>query len=297
MSNPNKQITGGLEELPIDERDFSLGGVFGESSIKDVPIYGFRTADPINIKDQGGTDLCTAYALTAVSEDQESVELSPYYTFAKTKQIEGNLSAWGANLRDACKSATKYGFIEEEQLPDIFNDIEAERDTIANWENWDGLYDDLARLHRKKSYFKVSGPTDSTFDNIRIALWDHRMDKRSIITGAFWRHEWTSAPAGIISKDYGTGAFGHAFKIFGQKVLGSEIYLMAQLSNGDDIGDGGIFYFPKEVVDKEFKYGAFMFKDMPKKTAEYINGIDGATINDFLLTKFWLWLGKKLSWS
>ena len=61
------------------------------------------------------------------------------------------------------------------------------------------------------------------------------------------------------------------FKIFGQKIIGSEIYLVAQLSQGEDVGDRGLFYLPREVVNKEIgAYGIFMFYDMEREEAERI---------------------------
>ena len=107
------------------------------------------------------------------------------------------------------------------------------------------------------------------FDKIRSTLWKNRHEKRSIVTGCTWRPGWIGAKDGIIPKDYPDRGFGHAFKIFGQKKINGEIYLMAQLSNGKGVGDQGIFYFSREVVNREFRYGTFMFKDMDPKEARY----------------------------
>lgn len=110
-----------------------------------------------------------------------------------------------------------------------------------------------------------------TFDKIRATLWQNRGEERSVLAGCTWRQEWTRAPGGLIPRSYGNGGFGHAFKIFGWKKIDGETYLVAQLSNGSEIGDGGIFYFPRSVVNKEFTYGLFTFKDMPREEAEYLH--------------------------
>ncbi len=198
--------------------------------------------------------MCGAFDFTAVSEEQENVVLSPEYQFAKTKQIIGKWKDWGADLRSVCKSGTKYGSLEATDAPGWIKN--AERDNIANWANWSLDLDILAEKHKKQSYFSISGSYDE-FDNIRTTIWKNRLEKRSILTGCQWRNEWIPA-GGIIPRVYAGKGFGHAFKIFGWE----NDYLLAQLSNGDSIGDKGIFRFPHEVVNREFTYGAFTFKDV-----------------------------------
>lgn len=155
------------------------------------------------------------------------------------------------------------------------------RDFIADWRNWDNLdsLDKLAAIHKKETFFAVSGKYD-TFDNIRVALWQHRQKKSTIVTGTLFRNEWFSSKSGIIPMGYGSDGVPHAFKIFGQKVIDGKLYLVAQLSQGVEYGDNGLFYFPREVVNKEIgKYGIFMFKDISREEAEKI--LKG--------NKSWLW--------
>jgi len=216
MENQQNQLNKGtgLRELKQDDRDFSLSKVFGSIDLKEIPDM-FSIAPPLKIKNQGKTDCCVAFALTAVSEDQEGVILEPAYTFAQIKKIQGNWKAWGADLRDGCKAALK-GFLEETKSPYNINDG---REVFANWENWSVHYDDLARKHRKKSYFKVDGYNDR-FNAFRAALWQNRAIKASILTGVIWRDAWTYAkqenmPPGIV-QDTGNKLYPHALKIFGQ---------------------------------------------------------------------------------
>lgn len=255
----------GLNELPRDERDFSLGGVFGFIKIEDVPKTDFVVAEPLDIKDQGDTDMCSAYAVTAVSEDQEKTELMPEYQFYSTKRITGDFGAWGADLRSACKSATEYGSLPVSAFPSIKGQS---RDYILEKENWDPAADAIAKMYRKSTFFAVTGQYD-LFDNIRCALWQHREEKCTIVTGALWRNGWIPAIHGIIPNIGGDG-FGHAFKIFGQKVINGEIFLVAQLSNGKEVGDNGLYYFSREIANRELsKYGVYMFKDITRVEAEY----------------------------
>lgn len=257
----------GLKPLPEDPRDFKLGALYGTVDTKGIPD-DFVVAEPLKIKDQRTSDFCTAYALTAVSEDQEGVELSPEFQFYVTKKGD---TSWGADLRQASDTICKFGSLEQSEANKTIFD-KYDREKILASDSWPVGVLSKARLHAKKSYVRING----NFDEIRAALWKFRNEKRTIVAGALWRNEWTHAHKGIIPKVYGTSDFGHAFKFFGQKKINGELYLMAQLSSGTEIGDGGIFYFPKEVVDKEVSpYGAFMFMDMEPDMAKYYmeNGI------------------------
>lgn len=257
----------GLLPLQEDKRDFALGGVFGDSLIDEVPKTDFFVAKPIAIRDQGESDMCTAFASCAVSEDQEGLSFLPEYQFFSTKRITGNNEEWGADLRSACKSLVKYGSIPVKLYGNMCG---KPREYVLDSKNWNiKEVDTLALLYKKQTYFSVTGSYD-TFDNIRCALWKHRDTKSSIVTGAIWRNAWTHAPKGIIPTTYEDTGFGHAFKIFGQKVIDGELYLVAQLSNGDKIGDGGIFYFNREVTNKEIgSFGLYMFKDIDRNEAEF----------------------------
>lgn len=278
----NFKITNeGLQVTQKDERDFNLGGVFGYVDIKKVPVTDFVVAEPLIIKDQGDTDYCSSYALTAVSEDQEGVQLSPHFQFFATKQISGNPDAWGADLRSACKSAKDFGSIPSTEV----KMSGVSRDGILDSKSWPDVILQRAKLYRKGSYFKVDGPYD-LFDNIRCALWKHKEKKNTILTGIKWRYDWINCKDGIIREANGEG-FGHAFKIFGQKVIENEIFLMAQLSNGTGVGDKGIFYLSREIVNKEIEpYGAYMLDDISREEAEFYLENSFVKKNSIFLTLF-----------
>jgi hypothetical protein len=114
------------------------------------------------------------------------------------------------------------------------------------------------------------------FDKIRSAIYTHNS---AAITGILWCSEWTYAPGGIIDKE-GTPTGGHAFIFIGQKTINDKLYLVAQLSNGKSIGDNGLFYFSREIVNKLLNYGTYMFVDMPRELAQQ---------------KSWTWFQKLLN--
>ena len=191
MEDQKKEIkmVAGLRELPRDKRDFNLVKVFG--TIEDLPTHDFLVADPLGIKDQKDSDMCTAFSMCAVSEAQEGVELSPEWQFAKIKEIDGNHTTWGADLRTAAKSFVKFGSIEQQHAP--YNLTNKERNFLANIDNWPFVLYANAKKHKKQSYFKVdaSGYSD-LFDGIRAALWQNRHRKRFVPTGCLWEKEWNS---------------------------------------------------------------------------------------------------------
>lgn len=262
-------ITEGLRPTPIDERDFKLGAAFGHAVLSGLPDE-YQVGEPLVIKDQGpGTDMCTAYALTAVSEDQEGVVLDPFYTFGKTKQITNDPAAWGADLRSACKSGVSDpkrggGFLEIKDITTVVAPAnQTLRDEAADWKRITKDQDFWAKKHAKKSYFSVEGPYD-TFDNMRSAMWQLRSEKRSVFTGCEWRKSWTTG-GGTIFVANREQSFGHAVKAYGWE----DDFMKLQLSNGVGIGDGGKFKIHRNAVNTAFTFGAYTLLDMPREDAEY----------------------------
>ena len=280
MGTQEKNIGGGFRPSSKDIRDFHAAAVFGQLPVEYIPDHDFIVAEPLGIKDQRESDLCTAFATCAVLEDHEDVELSPEWFFAKIKELEGSPLEWGADPRTACKAAKKFGALEKKQAP--YSLENEERDFLAEPENWDGDLDGLAYIHHQRSFFRADTGSYDVFDNIRAAMWKHRDSKSSVFTGCMWRPEWTHAKDGIIPTNYSTAqGFGHAFKLFGQKKINGEMYIMAQLSNGTGIGDKGVFYFPREVVNRELTYEAWIFLDADPNEIKQSN---------------WSWWQKVVDW-
>lgn len=276
---------GGLKKLPEDKRDFSLAGLYIQCNLNEVP-GNFIVKEPLVWKDQKETDFCSAYAVTEVSEDQEETELLEEYQFFKTKVIMGgDMSAWGADLRAACKAPVSYGSLPKKGYEKYSG---LARESVVDPRTWPQELDRIAVKHKKQTFFDATKGRYDLFDNLRTHLWQHRGEKCTIVTGAAWRSLWTNAEGGIIPKTQVAGEFGHAFKLYGSKIINGEPYLIAQLSNGQDIGDRGKFYFPRDVINREFKgYGAFMFKDLSRETAEAMLN-SGTKINT--KSSFWLFI-------
>jgi len=256
MPKKDYNIGGGLTQLPKDDRDFVLGKIEKQIPLSDIPNGDWIVAEPLSIKNQLTSDFCTAFATTLSSEIQEETTLEPSYSFAKTKQIMGDPSGWGADLRSACKAHQKYGALPTDESPMNLN-LESVA-TLRDWNNWHKKFDDIAEEHKKQSYFRADKGNYDRFDNIRVSLWQHRKEKRFVVTGSMWRPIWQKAK---IPKGKVTGGYGHAFVIVGQRMIDGEPYLEIQNSYGENVGDKGRYYFPREVVNREFKYGSYMFID------------------------------------
>ena len=260
----------GLLTTPRDARDFPFEKVFGAASPASLPKE-YIVSQPLVIKDQGYTDMCSSFALTAVSEDQEGLILDPAFSFARTKKLMGrDPSEWGADLRSACKSATKKhgGFIPATArgYNPAIAPTQEERDAYARGDGMD-KFEWSARKFAKQSFFTVGGAYD-TFDNNKSAMWQARSEERSILTGIDWNPAWNQVKGGEITVDIARGekTYGHAIKLFGFDL---NDWMFAQLSNGKDIGEGGIFKLHRDTVNEFCTYGSFTFMDLPREDAMY----------------------------
>lgn len=243
-----------LRKLPHDARDLRFGSLFTLKSAADLPLE-FETAEPLKIKDQKASDYCGAFSSTSVSEDQETVELDPLWQFMKTKVLEGDPQAYGTDLRYIGKSFTKFGSIEAKDSPYT---VDTPRETIVDPSSWrDKNYDELSLAHQKSSFAFVTPDFGMDFfDTLRSTMFHG--DKQSVAIGMAWCAEWLGAAGGVVAS-LGTVVSGHAVKLYGWKQINGEPYIKVQLSNGKNIGDQGIFYFSRVVINSQQEYGAIVF--------------------------------------
>lgn len=253
-----------VKPLSKDTRDFRIGYVFQLPKISEIPLTDWFFDTPLEIKNQadrasdGLDDMCVAAGATSVAEDHEGMLLDEGYAFAKMKQLMGDWQEFGGDLRTMAKAACKFGFLPKSKSP--FSD--RKRNFVANWENWPDIYDEYAAEHAQASYFLIEGPYDY-FDNIRAALWLFREKKHSVLAASYWYPAY-AFPAVIPKVPQTAQPTAHAFKVrIGQKIIDGVPHLAIQQSYGEGAGENGTQYFPREVVNREWKdFGAFMFVDI-----------------------------------
>ena len=129
--------------------------------------------------------------------------------------------------------------------------------------------------HKKKTFFKVTGPYDA-FDNLRASIFKN---KSMALMGLIWG--WPLDE--IFMEEPATRGNGHAVAAIGYATEDEEPYLVIQNSYGINAGAGGKHYLSRKVVnDAVEKYSAFMFLDLCRPQAQFLNAHK-------LGTK-WLWL-------
>lgn len=222
-----------------------------------------------SIQNQLDLDFCVAFTTVELQDAVWGVVNDPLYQFAKIKQIRGEYTGYGANLRDGMNSIIKFGSLPLLNSPYVYNESPQSktRDFLANWRNWPIGLDSIAQKEEDLSYFALDGSND-TFDNIRSTLWLHRQERRAVSFGLFWHEEWTEAPGGIIPNLMPSSSNGgaHDMAVVGQKTINGVMYLVFQQSWGSTAGNYGFYYFPRNIINLCFNegYGAFSFSNQDK---------------------------------
>lgn len=266
----------GLQPLPKNpgkRKDISHARVYGVLGASELPTEDFDVATPLRIKDQGYLDFCGGFASSEVTEDQEGKEMDALFQFAAIKKQKGEYKSWGTDLRTAGMALVTFGSLPQTLAPFTIDD--GDRDFLANWANYPDALWKAALPQKKKTMFFVDGPHD-LFDNIRMTLAQNRQSRCSVLLGVMWRDAWTDSPDGLIPEWTPLGkdehAEGHCLKGFGQITKDGSLRLKIQNSWGKNVGDEGIFYFPRSVVNNEFApFGQILFRDMDPEDAHYMN--------------------------
>ena len=244
-------IKSGLQIPKSDIRRFKYSKSFGASPLhdNDFVLEG-------KIKNQETSDLCVAFSLSTIREKTEKVEISPEYLFAKAKEKEGSIVNFGSDPFSMASIAVKVGALEQSVSP--MNLSRDGRDKCADWKNYPSYLDDAAKTHKAGSYFEVKG-----FDEFRSVMQTRNIPVQA---GVYWQYGWTDMAGGIIpeyEKSIHQSINPHAIAVVGQKKINGKMYLVIQNSYGDEVGDKGLFYFPKSQVDK-FIFGLCVLDEDPE---------------------------------
>lgn len=252
-----------------DDRDFSLSAITKLPSLSEIPDDFML--EGIDIKDQKQTDFCTQFALCGMSELQEGVRLSPEWSFAKTKELNGDVDGDGESIRTALSTHVKVGANEAKDVP--FNVDNRDSYFLRRIENYPKELEKKAFVHMKKSYVLVDGQYDH-FDNIRATLWKYKKngENRGVVMGC--KFGWDSDD--VILESGVRGGGGHCMWYGGSKKIKGVQYLALVQSYGRGAGQNGIHYMSREDVNHFYEqYKAYTFIDLPPEQVRYMieNGI------------------------
>jgi len=118
----------------------------------------------------------------------------------------------------------------------------------------------VVHTDKASTYFTISKNNGyDMFDSMRSAI---QQSQAPLIAGVIWYADWES-PDGIVPDSYKQVMGGHATKIAGWKTINNIPYIVVQNSWGSEVGDGGLFYFSREISNKVFNQGVFVWSDTP----------------------------------
>ena len=259
---------GGLLPLLPDSRDWPIHDHFG---ILSVPNTDFCCLDDLRTFNQGEHPLSAAICVAVTCQHGDSDSYDPLYTYVMARSLSKRrnpLQGCGVDLRDVCKSVVKFGVLPSTMAVFGVEDPASRWGVMEEWHRatrgtMPAVHKAAASL-RKRAYFAIDPPPQGVdlFDAIRSASYSLLAARRPVLAGVKWRREWTVSPSGLIPYTRFKGGVLHAVRIVGQKMISGIAHLVVVPCLGSAVGEQGTFHFSREVVNREFRYGCFAFRDM-----------------------------------
>lgn len=246
-------VTPGLKKLSRDGKEFRVGALFNLPKIEELPA-SFSLGSSF-IEYQGNSDMCSGYATCGASGLQEGVRLNGQWSFAVSKSLTNDLSAFGQDLKTACKVHTEYGAIEV---------TESEVSNPRDIKSYSPTLFETALKHKKQTYLEVASFSDH-FDTIKKFIYRFRDEKRAVVIGV--QFGWSLKDIYMDTPIFGSG---HAMYVIGWDNVNGKDYLLVVNSYGEQAGQKGIHHFSREVINTYVQdYGAFAFVDMLREDVQY----------------------------
>lgn len=202
------------------------------------------------VKDQGTTNYCTAAARATAGSYLFGRDMSFEYQTAKEGEIAGNPIFDGADPQLADKASENYGFCPEELCTRKF--VTEGYEAPARWQLHPSSEDAAAIQFLPGEPYNVY----PDFEHIKNALVQGHGDNAVVIANAFWFAEWQDS-ASVLPTPKTKPITRHDYLFIDFKTVGGQEFLVAQLSQGADFGDGGCFLMNEECVNIAFKNPAF----------------------------------------
>jgi hypothetical protein len=214
--------------------------------------------------DHSEEDTTCALAVASTVSDVEGVRIDPYFTYAAAKHLSRSRPQhFGLDLRRAMESACVYGCLPAEDAP---YDPLTPPNTWNDWTTcWTQRQDFMelrkkALSRRKAQFFAVHSPGGNLFDEMRSALWTTRGLRRPLLGALKWRSEWFACRNGVIPTEKFSGGFYVAVKVLGQcRLADGVVRLILHPMFGQHVGRNGFFFASRTVVNRGFKFGAYIF--------------------------------------
>ena len=214
------------------------------------------------ILDQGQLPACSAYASTAVRDAMKNKLYDPQIQWHEEQQFcNSTLEDGVSDMRVPMAVGVETGFVPiQTPLP---------VDKASTW------------------YAVAKNGGMDLFDSCRVAMAQAQCP---LVQGVFWMNEWSNVPDGVVQNDGTTVDGGHAIKIAGftnKQRNGSfinltteEPYLVLQNSWNTNVGDEGLFYFPRSVVNDCFgSLGTLYWSDTTNPTIQALGRLQALWLN------------------
>lgn len=226
---------------------FSHNKTFGAPAVSPLTIG--RTAK--FIKDQGYTNYCTAAARSVAASYFHDKEMSFEYMTAKEGEEGGTPIYQGADPNIADRACANYGFLPAERSPLTF-----QQDgwlTPAEWQRYAPELDGEAITYSIGLPYNVY----PDFQSIKNALVMGTPENAVVVANGFWYDTWNNAVNGIVPVPATAPITRHSYLFIDFTTINGQEYLVAQLSQGKNYGNGGLLFMSEEVVNTAFKYPAW----------------------------------------
>lgn len=105
-----------IEQSPTDDRDYTLGMYkLKRDYIKEIPKEYFSGFKP-KVKNQGKSDMCMAFQMSYVKDNQEGMISSPAWAFYQAHILDPRENKGGLIPRIALKALMKFGILPNDVL-------------------------------------------------------------------------------------------------------------------------------------------------------------------------------------
>lgn len=254
----------GLREKQHDGTEFNVGAFINLPSLSTLPEE-YCIAIPEEWIFAQRDDTCAKEAISNLLAHVNNHRIEGLLTWVVARANNGyGVEDWGVDLKSIVMSAVKMGALNYEDSP--YHD-ESDRSVYANIANWDLKALQIKAIENKAgSGVEVQGAMGMDyFDTIKATIFKL---KTPVMIGVRWN--WDSKNPNIDT--HSDTGFGHALLVVGW----TKDRLTVLNSWGPLVGDGGYFYFSREVINHDIAtFGAWTIIDEDPQKIKWMldNGI------------------------